>query len=290
MPSYIQDPAFTQPRELNKSASPRQVADFEYDERRFEREAENATNPEPKEKKPVFSKGSLTFNSSPSSEVPAVFEQALNESILDPDQSKPEIPDVFQREMATFNLDPTPKLNILSEASQIAEAAWSNAGELSQDTLAAGADLLKGVFGVGESSVIRQAEGVAQKAWENHLEAQPQATQDTPEVGGLNKPRAQIQQFSTIPLEVHQQLADEALMKNMDRIVGREVTDIEAKEKGHLRKEAVATLVAIAKEDTAVVKKIEEREENVVNDELQDRIYGADMKRTFEDQNMAGPG
>jgi len=166
------------------------------------------------------------------------------------------------------------------------------AGEGAVDAAREAFGLTKYILGVGgeeiyapQGSAGGQAENVAQKAWENSAGA-------TTEPSDLEKARFVVYRIKRFE-ELDQSLSIEERKKLMSeslRMTGREITENEAKDEGYLDKTAVATLIGIAKKEGEVKDEVEEKQEEVVENELDKRIWGADLKRNFEDQNMAGPG
>lgn len=272
MLSTIQDPVSTQQIESKGAPSRRQVAPWEYDERGFERQAENPVLSSPKKKTVFSSQESLTFNTLQKTEIPQAFEQALNNSNLDPDQPQPAVvPDIFQEAFAGFNLNPMETVG----------NTINTIGGTLQEVASIGADatlelLTENILGFGAAKTSPQ---------ENNQSSQPSQPEDPPLIREI---QAWLAEINTPQAAVER----EQNMKESLRIIGRVATEEDAQKVRTTRKHIFSTgvLHEIARADADVEEEVEDQQKEAETSEVEGRIYGADMKRTFEDQNMGGPG
>lgn len=209
--------------------------------------------------------GSITFNASAKREtsVPEVFKTGLNESILNPREPVPQVPNVFQREFATFNLNPAqiesaPKFDILSQASQIVESTWNAFGNAAQDTVketgGAIGEIAEILSGTGEFKPESQENAHPQ----NSANENPPNQQDSPLIQDVLKFLAETRAAQDV-------VKQEQLMKESLRITDKIVTAQDAQEAGvsaakeHLL--TTATLHAVADRTQEVVEEVEEKQE-----------------------------
>ena len=223
MPSAIQGTAFTQPKELKNASSSRPVADLEYDERRFERQAEN---PLSLPKHNIL--GSISF-------------QKVQDTLVDTGEAVVEL------------------------------ARWiTGAGTEAPDPIIR---TEKTIYGEGNSQITQsQAESVQQE------EATLRIRRIQNFFAEINTPQAAVER--------------EQNMKESLRIIGRVATEEDAQKVGATREHIFRTSVLheIAGAEAKVIEVVENQQKEAETSEVEGRIYGADMNRTFEDQNMGGPG
>lgn len=219
------------PTVQNPNPTQIQTADWEYDERRIEREAEKGGQDEGK--KPIFSQGSIV----------------------------------------TFRI-PT------SRISEVAGSTLRSVGGLTQDTGEYGLDLINQFIGLGE---YKPSAPTPETQHSTSYDAQPGAanlsTKESEDAEKIRKPLNVIDAYrNTIPLEVYKQLRAEALMENMDRIVGREISDKEAREQGYLSKGSIATMVGIANKDSEVKEAAAMQEEAPIPSPARKEANAADVE------------
>lgn len=213
--------------------------------------------------------GTIYFNRPSKSEV---VEQANQVAEAKWEETKTSIPDVFQKEFATFNLNPSvdssPKVDILDQAGQIAEAAFSTVGSIGKVTEGTGeavADLWKNIFGVGEYKNSPQESNTRPNAQPGSKE------QQSPSQGKTLTVEAIQNWFAELKRNQSEEVSRIKLQESL-RIVGRVITeeDTEAvgvsSSKEDLLKSATLHIVADTEE-----KHIEEYKE---------------QKQTKEDQKM----
>lgn len=157
------------------------------------------------------------------------------------------------------------KLDVLGEASQIAETAWNSLGGLTQDSGRAVKDLIaEDIFGLG--NVSEEAGEVASKAWENHpmtqeeavvQQANAKALEDAKKIKTLQNWFEQITTAQST--ESYEQSMNESL-----RITGRVVTEEDAQRVGvSISKDNLlrtSTLHRIAEKDEEVQEQTEEKQ------------------------------